>query len=393
MFPLLRFVILFTLLAQTATAQEVAQTMRQWWVECDRLGYCVSDINGFTADYEPVTVRLQRSEAPNSPVLILLTPESLITSGDAVIFDFLDGSEPILRKTDTVLYNTITLTEPVTSPLLAAIMAGSTLDITIGFQGTRGAQTFKVSLDGAIDTLTLMDVAQQRLGRVDAIVARGAAPADSPSDIYPSLGEETEGEDMGADVGSDDDGGEGGEIIENSGDAHMEEGPNGSYLDLIYGQDELPPEVVRYAYEDANCGDLTTPLNEMGAVVHRDQTARITYLVPCLIGQANVAYYIVTHDPAKGSDYALQRFELPPAQNKPDRVTILNPQWRADQNRLIATRFGDINLNCGAYEIHNWIAAEQRFELVSYQHKKTCDGPQILPSDFPMEWSIGEMGD
>nr|WP_323778302.1 DUF1176 domain-containing protein [Amylibacter sp.] len=385
MFPLLRFLILFTLLAPTVTAQEVGQTMRQWWVECDRLGFCVSDINGFTADYEPLTVRLQRSEEPNSPVLILLTPETLITSGDAVIFDFLDGSEPILRKTDTALYNTITLSEPVDSPLLAALMAGSTLDITIGFQGTRGAQTFKVSLDGAIDTLTIMDVAQQRLGRVDAIVARGAAPADSPSDIYPSLGAETGGEDMGAD--------EGGEIIQDSGDGHMEEGPNGSYLDLIYSQDELPPEVVRYAAEDADCGDLTAPLNEMGAVVHRDQTARITYLVPCVIGQANVAYYVVTHDPAKGSDYALQRFELPPAQNKPDRVTILNPQWQADQNQLIATRFGDVNLNCGAYEIHNWIVAEQRFELVSYQHKKNCDGPQMMPSDFPMEWSIGEMGD
>lgn len=385
MFPLLRFLILFTLLAPTVTAQEVGQTMRQWWVECDRLGFCVSDINGFTADYEPLTVRLQRSEEPNSPVLILLTPETLITSGDAVIFDFLDGSEPILRKTDTALYNTITLSEPVDSPLLAALMAGSTLDITIGFQGTRGAQTFKVSLDGAIDTLTIMDVAQQRLGRVDAIVARGAAPADSPSDIYPSLGAETGGEDMGAD--------EGGEIIQDSGDGHMEEGPNGSYLDLIYSQDELPPEVVRYAAEDADCGDLTAPLNEMGAVVHRDQNARITYLVPCVIGQANVAYYVVTHDPAKGLDYALQRFELPPAQNKPDRVTILNPQWQADQNQLIATRFGDVNLNCGAYEIHNWIVAEQRFELVSYQHKKNCDGPQMMPSDFPMEWSIGEMGD
>lgn len=389
MFSLLRIVILFTLLAPAATAQEVAQTMRQWWVECDRLGYCVSDINGFTADYEPVTLRLQRSAEPDSPVLILLTPETLITSGDAVIFDFMDGAQPILRNVGTTLDNTITLTEPLDSPLLAAIMAGRAMTITIGFQGARGAQSFKVSLDGAIDTLTIMDVAQQRLGRVDAIVARGAAPADSPSDLFPSLGEETGGEDMGGDDGGD----ESGEIIEDSGDAHMEEGPNGSYLDLIYSQDELPREVTRYAYEDASCGDLAKPLNEMGAVVNRDQTARITYLVPCQIGQANVAYYVVVHDPANGSNYALQHFELPPAQNKPDRTVILNPQWKADRNRLISTRYGDLNLNCGAYEIHTWNTTQLRFELLSYQHKKTCDGPQTQPSDFPLEWTRDEMGD
>lgn len=385
MFPALRFAILFCVVAQTATAQDVAQTMRQWWVECDRLGYCVSDINGFTADYEPVTLRLQRSIDANSPVLILLTPESLITSGDAVIFDFLDGTPPILRKIGTASYNTITLTEPVNSPLLAAIMTGSMLDITIGLQGNRGPQTYKISLDGAIDTLTIMDIAQQRLGRVDAIVARGAAPANSPSDIYPSLGQDSGSEDMGAD--------ESGEIIEDSGDAHMEEGPNGSYVDLIYAQSELPPEVVRYAYEEANCGDLTNPLNEMGAVVNKDKTARITYLVPCQIGQANVGYYIVIHDPANGSHYELQRFQLPPPQKKPDRMVILNPQWQADQNQLISTRYGDINLNCGAYEIHKWNTKDQRFDLISFQHKKPCDGPQTQPVDFPMEWSIGKIAD
>ncbi|PLS22675.1 DUF1176 domain-containing protein [Neptunicoccus cionae] len=380
MINILRLMVLLVVLGQMSLAQDMGQSMRQWWVECDRRGYCTADIEGLTGDYETLTLRIERSEAANSPILLELTPETLLGEGAAVRFDIPGAEEGITRKVDTVSDNSFTLSEPYDSPLLQAIMTGETLFVTIDFQSERGAQVFEVPLAGAIDSLTVMDITQRRLGRRDAIVARGAAPADSPSDVFPRQSRETGDEDAG-------------QWTEDSGDAPALEDPDGSYVEVLYTPAELPAAVVDFALNDAACGDLTGPLNEMGAIVNKDASGRTTYLVPCRIGQANVSYYIVVHDPANGIEYAMQRFELPPAHNAPDRATIMNPQWLAGQNQLVSTRYANMNLNCGAYEIHNWIAEQQRFELSVYRAKEDCTGPHVEPQRFPLEWTLAEMGD
>lgn len=384
MYRILRLVtvlVALVALGQTAFAQDVGQSMRQWWVECDSHGDCSADIDGFTEDYETLTLRLLRNGTADSLILLELTPESLLGTGAAVRFDIPGVAEGITRRVGPVTDNSFILSEPANSPLLHAMMTGETLFVTIDFPNTRGAQVFDVPLVGAIDSLTVMDIVQQRLGRRDAIVARGAAPVDSPSDIFPRDHAGAGDGDIGHWAGSD------------TIDAPTEEGPNGSYIDVIYTPADLPAAVLDYGREDPDCGDPAGPLNEMGAIVNRDQTGRTTYLVPCRIGPANVSYFIVMQAPASGSDYTLQRFELPPAHNAPDRARIMNPQWMAERDRLVSTRYGDMNLNCGTYEIHDWDAQEERFELTGYRAKDDCSGPHVEPQKFPLEWTLSEMGD
>ncbi|GGA19488.1 DUF1176 domain-containing protein [Neptunicoccus cionae] len=367
--------------APTAFAQDVSQAMRQWWVECDSREYCSADIDGLTKDYETLTMRIQRSGVANSPIQLELTPETLVNEGAALRFDIPGVIEGINRKAGKVTDNSLTLSEPIGSPLLQGIMKGETLFVTIDFQNARGSQVFDIPLAGAIDSLTIMDVVQHRLGRTDAIVARGSAPVDNPSDVFPKDG-------IGPEGSEPEYSGEADAI-----DVPVAEGANGSSVEVLYTPAELPAAVLELGRAEAECGDPTVALNEMGAIVHRDATGQTTFLVPCQIGQANVSYYVVVHDPDSGSDYAIQRFELPPAHNKPDRVTLMNPQWLAEQGRLVSTVYGDMNLNCGAYEVHDWIAEEQKFSLSVYRAKADCTGPHVEPQKFPLEWTRAEMGD
>ena len=175
-------------------------------------------------------------------------------------------------------------------------------------------------------------------------------------------------------------------------DTCMEEGPNGACFNLLYEQRDLPDEVLFTGYRLANCGDPTRALSEIGAMYNRDSTGRTTYLVPCQIGKANVSYYVVVHHPERGIHYEPMDFELPPGHNKPNRIVVLNPFWDANIDVLEVTRFGNINRNCGAREIHHWLPDAKRFELQYYYSKTSCGGPQTQPQDFPLEWSIDEIG-
>ena len=65
----------FSLSASATSAQDVAQTMRDWWVECGPQGYCVAEVNGFSQSYDAVTLRLQRSEEGHAPILVSIRPE------------------------------------------------------------------------------------------------------------------------------------------------------------------------------------------------------------------------------------------------------------------------------------------------------------------------------
>ncbi len=376
--------ILPSLFAVVATAQEVSQSVRMYWLECDANRACIADINGFSATNSFLTFKLERSILPNAPVLVTVVPEHDMPEGARIGFDIPGVAGGISGVAGYIgPDNSTSFAEPVDSALVDAIRRGTSLTVTVDHGGSLGSQAYTVPLAGAVDALTIMDVVQQRLGRVDAAVARGAQPAESMSDLYPSEGEEMGGEDMGGIAGSDDE----------SGDTHMEEGPNGSYVDLLYSESDLPDEVLMPGYRVADCGDLSGPLNEVGALLNRDQTARKTWLVPCKIGKANVAYYVVMHDPANGIHYEFFEFQLPPGHNKPDRMLVLNPVWLPDSNTMILTRHANINLNCGAYETHAWVPEGRYFELVEYREKKHCSGPQISPENFPVAWTIAEMGD
>jgi len=355
-------------------AQDVAQQVRHWWVECDRNLYCKAETNGQSAGNEQMSFRLERRNEPNSPIFVTVAPERSLTAGLRIEFDIHNVINGISGTVGNIRDgNAASFSERRESVLIESLRKGSTGVVRVFFGGAQGSVAYEVSLEGVTDALTIMDIVQKRLGRVDAAVAWGPLAADSLSDIFP-------------DSGKDDD--------ENAGaDTHLEDGPNGSYIDLLVEAAKIPDQVLMYGYRVFDCPDFEQAISSNGVLLNRDETGRMAYIVPCNVGKANVHSYVVMHDPANGIEYEIMEFELPPAMNKPNRATVLNPVWNAYDQTMTITRFANINRNCGAYEIHNWISDGNFFELVQYREKTECGGPQVQPQDFPLSWTIEEMGD
>lgn len=372
----------FSLSASATSAQDVAQTMRDWWVECGPQGYCVAEVNGFSQSYDAVTLRLQRSEEGHAPILVSIRPERPVSAGQRFLLEIPETGDLYDGTVDRVSDGAFTVPFDPQGTLIQGMRDGPDLFVTIFDAGGTGQVTYTVPLSGAVDSLTVMDIAQLRLGREDAVITTGPMPADSWSDPFPGGGDETDGEDMGG-VAEDGD----------TGDAHMEEGPNGSWFDLVYAEGDLPDEVLMPGYRVLDCKDLAGSIGQVGAGITRDQRGRMWYAVPCAIGKANVQYYVVLHAPNAGHDHDLLMFQLPPAENKPDRAGILNPVIRADEDTIIATRYGNMNRNCGAYEIHRLNPDDGRLELNAYYEKRDCGGAQVAPKDFPLVFTLDEMGD
>jgi hypothetical protein len=366
--------------APMTEAADIAQQMRHWWVECDQALYCKAETSGQSNDNDFMHLRLERWAEADSPIFVTVAPEHAFFEGTRIEFDIPGVMMGISGVVSSVREgNAASFSERRESALVDSFRKGNAGVVRVFFEGELGTVDYQVSLEGVTDVLTVMDIVQQRLGRVDAAVAWGASPSGSLSDIFPDGGDEDGGDDMGA--------------TDEGGDAHMEEGPNGSFIDLLAEEGTIPDEVLMPGYRMLDCPKLSESIQNAGVLLNRDETARRTYLVPCAIGKANVSYYVVVHDPRNGLEYETMEFQLPPGMNKPNRALVLNPVWNAYDQSMTITRFGNINRNCGAYEVHYWLPEARMFELALYREKKQCGGAQVQPEDFPIAWTIEEMGD
>lgn len=368
--------------ALPVSAQEIAQSLRYWYVQCDAARTCRAEVAGFSTDNDGVTLSISRPQDPDASLNVTITEELGMYEGIRVemdapgIFTAMGGA-----ITSGNVVNAITFTQGPDDVLLDGFRRVTDVIVRIHYGGEMGTVEYRVPMNGAVDAMMFMDIAQERVGRVDALVARGPFASDNPSDPYPYLNDEDEGEPELAPAD------------EEGADVHMEDGPNGSYVDLLVEAERIPDQVLMPGYRMLNCPGFAETIANKGVLINRDQTGRKTFIVPCNVGKANVQSYVVMHDPDRRVEWELMEFQEPPAMNNPNRGTVLNPVWDAHAQSMTITRFGNINRNCGAFEVHEWVEGDNFFELVEYREKKDCGGAQVQPQDFPLTWSIGEMGD
>ncbi|MBZ0130346.1 MAG: DUF1176 domain-containing protein [Rhodobacteraceae bacterium] len=381
--PRIRLIAAFAIAAGLpVSAQDIAQSLRYWHVACDAERTCTAEVAGFSSDNDGVTLSIRRTSQPDNGASVTIREEIGMYEGIRVeldapgIFNAMGGN---ITGSDVV--HAITFAQNPDDVLLDGFRRVTGVIVRIHYGGEMGSVEYRVPMNGAVDAMMFMDIAQERVGRVDALVARGPFPSDDPSDPYPYLNDEEEGE---PELAQGDDG---------AADEHMEDGPNGSYIDLLVDTGRIPDQVLMPGYRMFDCPGFQDTIANHGVLVNRDETTRKTFVVPCNIGKANVQAYVVMHDPDRGVTWELMEFQEPPAMNNPNRGAVLNPVWNAYDQTMTITRFGNINRNCGAYEVHEWVPGENFFELVEYREKKGCGGAQVQPQDFPLTWSIDEMGD
>lgn len=368
--------------AHSAVATPVTQSLRYWTVDCDDARTCTASVAGYSNDNDAVTLKLTRSNAPDVAVEVTIEETIGMYQGIRVdmdapgVFEKMGG---VITSQDVV--KSISFGQKPDDALLDGFRRVAEVIVRIAYGGEMGTVEYRVPMNGAVDAMMFMDIAQERVGRVDALLAKGPFPSDDPSDPYPYLNDEEEGETALASA------------VEEGGDAHMEEGPNGSYIDLLTELASIPDQVLMPGYRMFDCPGFEKAISDRGVLLNRDETARKTYVVPCKVGKANVLSYVVMDDPQNGLNHEVMEFQWPVFMNKPDRDAVLNPVWNAYDQTMTLTRFADTNLNCGAYEVHNWVPEARIFEIVEYREKNSCGGAKVQPEDFPLLWTIAEEGD
>ena len=68
------------------------------------------------------------------------------------------------------------------------------------------------------------------------------------------------------------------------------------------------------------------------------------------------------------------------------------PEFSIDGRILTSVTYASPNYDCGFWEKHRYEPDGDYFELVEYREKKRCDSKTTPPEQYPMVWTILEMG-
>lgn len=340
-----------------------------WEVQCSDGLYCIASVRASSADGLSALFKLERGAEPDGPVFVTTGPDVPLAVGMTVEIDILGLDEPfgVYGEVDKVwAANEMTFGGPARRPLVENLLRGETAIVTVHFGGDAGTIAYEARLAGLAVALVEFDRRQGRMNREDAIVAWGGDPADDGAAA-------SEPSAPPSDDGGDDD-----------------QPASAQALDPIYDVADLPGPVTALG-ERLGCS-LEEAVGAFGANAYALDDGGFLWVVSCHNADVNVEGYVVAANDTDGAGAELVRFDAPPGEAPEPRRTIVNPVFDAGRAVLEATLYHSPNWDCGFFEVHAFLPQTRGFELVETRLKEDCDGVQIPPSEFPLEWTAEQLG-
>ncbi|MEM9331896.1 MAG: DUF1176 domain-containing protein [Pseudomonadota bacterium] len=375
--------------AASAQAQGLSQSARDWWVTCDDDRYCIAETAGKSTSDSDMKLKLERSNKPDGRIFVTVNPGHKLTTGmrvDIAVLgtDYEAGGE--IKK--VYKGNEMAFSEKPGSELVKKLREGSKGQVTVKFGGEIGTVVYSVSLSGVTTALLLMDEVQRRLDRVDAAVATGGEPSNSPSAEREAEGDEVVGENGHEDQSEE------AYAAANTPPENPQINDFSSAIGSgsnIYSANDLPEAVIMPGFRSYNC-DMDGPMQSFGAKVMGMGSGNVIYLIPCQTGDVNIEHYVAVTGPNHGNFANTYEFELPIDFNQPNRTTIISPSFDPQSGTLTSITYNSSNYDCGIFEKHQYVQDGDYFELIEYREKTDCDGITGPPEGFPLIWTIDEMG-
>ncbi len=346
-------------------------THDDWSIRCDDKTYCIAETSGEASTGEAFRLKVERTAGKDSKVFVTLRPKTTLETGMRARIEIESGQEEnygYFGVADRIYTgNEMTFTGASDRELIDKLRLGRTARIQIEFGGKAGTITYEASLKGITRALLRMDEEQGRVGRLDAIVARGGQPsgsegasaaapaADLPPPVMPSQ-----------DLAS------------------------GGARGLVYSLDEIPESVRMIGARTLDC-QLQETVPGFGARYFAQGDVEV-WVIPCQMADLNVPWYMVTHIPFNPSLDELHEFETPPGFNQPNHSLVNNLSHDPATGQVTGTTYHSPNYDCGAFERHDHEAESGRYVLADYLEKSACDGVTGPPEGWPLSWTIDEMG-
>jgi uncharacterized protein DUF1176 len=392
------FSVLVSGLASGSASAELTKTSyADWTVHCNDKNYCIAETSTKGSNGEAFRLKIERGDKAGSEVYVTYRPKTALEVGTRARIE-IEGKEDnygFFGLADKIYTgNEMTFGGPADRDLLANLRLGQKAAIQIEFGGSAGTLTYLVSLKGMVHALLKMDEQQDRIGRLDAIVAWGGVPAGEEIDISAKSAPPTPSSSAAqSDVAAASASGE-----ETS--ASRAEPPpapraeardtNDPTSNLVYSLNDIPDSIQMMGYRVLDC-QLDEAVPAFGAQYFAAGDVE-TWIVPCQMADANVPYYMATHIPFNPSLDEWQEFETPPDFNQPNHALVNNLFYDQDTEQVTGTTYFSPNYDCGTFERHEIEAESGKYTLMEYLEKTNCDGVTGPAEGWPLKWTIDEMG-
>lgn len=362
------------------------QTMRDWTVRCTDERYCIAETPGKSANGQEMLFKLERSNKPDATLYVTTAPKGIELSLNSHISVSVVGHNYRFYGDVKRVYdgNEAAFTEKPGNQSIQKLREGRFGEVTVKFGDGKGTVKYDVSLQGVSSVLAMMDVIQGRLDREDAAVVIGGESKSVPSHYDYSAGKApAPSKDKSNAITKDPE-----EDIEypDEEETTQTESPEESGLgqaDLVYDAKKLPDRVLMPGYRMLEC-DLPNAVEAYGAQVINLEPGRFLYLVPCQLGDVNVAYYAALEDSGETDTV---EFQVPASATGQPEALLMNATWDKSLNGLISETFFSPGRDCGKHEKHVFWPDEGRFYLSEYRLKENCDGVATPTGSYPIEWN------
>lgn len=321
----------------------VSKDIRDWNVECTNGLTCEM---GF-ADWGAKGVQwiaFQRKGAPDAPVVLTLrmTPDSAPDNQSGLTYDFTIDGQTVLTLTEkdfqpepdgaSFLYSD----QAKVIALMDAMEAGTAMELSV--TGGQGKQVLPVKLSGVKGAMLYMDEVQGRLGRTDALEARGDTPP-----------------------------------------------PTDAAVKDIAALDDMP-DILRKDFTESGgaCADIDP--ETIGQFEGFDVTLGTSRLivVPCGTGGA----YNQPYAAYVGYDVIFERISFP--YMKDGKPTTMSTAYNIDFNpvtRRMTSFFKGRGLgDCGQFYTWTFDDAASSLVFLEERAKGECDEKEGGPETFPIVW-------
>lgn len=356
----------------------------EWAVTCGDDLYCIARIDWVEAKGGAVKFKIERSRVVGGKVYVTFGPYESLAVGMPVRIETLGTGFSYEGPVDKVYGgNEMTFAEAARGPIVEALRSATRAQVSVRFGGTIGTVVHDVSLSGLTAALLEMDTRQGRVGRTDAMVAWGSdapvppaaakPPAEEQAVVAPKQAPKPEATKPEA-------------VEAPAADTASDNAPVGSG-DILYSVEDLPVAIAAFGRKFGCALDDTLPA--WGANAFGMGGGSVLYTVPCQDGDVNIESYVAT---MKAGAAKLHQFENQPGFEPVWLDTVINPRFDAATGMVTTISYDSPGYDCGRFDLHRFLGQDDGFELIAVRIKADCDGVVTAPEDWPVEWTIDEMG-
>ncbi|WP_439527399.1 DUF1176 domain-containing protein [Pannonibacter sp.] len=350
-------------------ATELVLQDGDWTLSCDTDNACIADTFIAIGADDFLRLALERPADPSSDMVLefhsSLTPpvggklRLWVPSEDyRMVGDI--TKEPSDGK---VRFGGITPNEPMMMALKAAATATAVVEMPDGKQ-----TEIAVSLDGFTPVFALMDDAQGRIGRTDAVMIQG--PRDPAAGVHRLTLRPGETQTVQSTVTDD----------------RLVRITETRTLDSLA---DVPDRVVESVAAGPAC-PLAETLESIGGRFYGIDERSGIWELPCFLGayQGSFVYaYSILLDGDLNT--ALLHFQRPPTGEPADDPEIISPVFDPATSRLTSfTRSRGIG-DCGRFETYELVFLEGEsigWDAVELREKTDCNGVDDAPESYPLIW-------